>query len=178
MARREHSHGTTCRGGGSNRHSPAAHDHALTISTYTDAGPRLPLDQSPKPVEGCGDLDPDTGLPIRAEGAVPEVAVDPNNGNLYVAWQDTRFSGVDEIAFSMSTDGGVSWSTPIRVNQTPRSADVANEQAWVPAVHVAAEGTVAVLLRLPQQHPRCWHADRLLAGPLPPIRHNDLWRCR
>jgi hypothetical protein len=91
-----------------------------------------------------GAFDPDTGLPIRAEGFVPEVAVDRHNGNLYATWQDTRFSGVDQIAFTMSTDGGNTWSTPIKVSQTPPSADPGNEQAWVPAVHASANGTIAV----------------------------------
>jgi hypothetical protein len=51
-------------------------------------------------------FDPDTGRNIRAEGGLPEVAIDRANGNLYVVWQDASFSGVDEIAFSMSTDNG------------------------------------------------------------------------
>jgi hypothetical protein len=92
-----------------------------------------------------GAFDPDTGLPIRAEGSVGDYAVDPDNGNLYAAWQDDRFTKkVDEIAFSLSTDGGFHWSNPIRVNQTPRSPDTANRQAWVPNVHVARDGTVGV----------------------------------
>jgi hypothetical protein len=91
-----------------------------------------------------GAFDPDTGLPIRAEGFVPEVAVDRDNGNLYATWQDRRFSGVDQIAFTMSTDGGNTWSDPIKVSQTPASADAGNEQAWVPAVHASANGTIAV----------------------------------
>ena len=44
-------------------------------------------------IQFVGAFDPDTGLPIRAEGFTPEVAVDPNNGNLYATWQDIRFSG-------------------------------------------------------------------------------------
>lgn len=91
-----------------------------------------------------GAFDPDTGRPIRAEGGIPEIAVDPDNGNLYVVWQDSRFSGVDEIAFSMSTDGGFTWTTPIKVNQTPRSATAGNQQAFVSNIHVAADGTVGV----------------------------------
>lgn len=35
-----------------------------------------------------------------------DMAVDAENGNLYTVWQHARFSGVDEIAFSMSSDGG------------------------------------------------------------------------
>ena len=45
----------------------------------------------------------------------------PANGELYAVWQDARFNGgqSDSIAFSQSLDGGLTWSTPIKVNQTP-----------------------------------------------------------
>ncbi|HET6728008.1 MAG TPA: sialidase family protein [Jiangellaceae bacterium] len=125
---------------GSGNNPPGA---SLAYVRSTDKGETWSEPQVIHKIRFIGAFDPDTGLPIRAEGFTPEVAVDPNNGNLYATWQDTRFSGVDEIAFSMSTDGGVSWSTPIKVNQTPPSADVGNEQAWVQAVHVAADGTIA-----------------------------------
>jgi hypothetical protein len=125
---------------GSGNNPPGA---SLAYMTSTDKGETWSEPQVIDKIRFIGAFDPDTGLPIRAEGFVPEVAVDPNNGNLYVTWQDTRFSGVDEVAFTMSSDGGVSWSTPIRVNQTPRSTDVGNDQAWVQAVHVAADGTIA-----------------------------------
>lgn len=91
-----------------------------------------------------GAFDPDTGKAIRAEGGIPEIAVNRSNGTLYAVWQDSRFSGVDEIALSLSTDGGLTWSAPIKVNQTPRSAATANQQAFVPGVRVADDGTVAV----------------------------------
>ena len=91
-----------------------------------------------------GAFDPDTMRPIRAEGGLPEVAIDRASGTLYVVWQDASFSGVDEIALSMSTDNGSTWSTPIKVNQTPRSSTPGNQQAFVAGVHVAANGTVAV----------------------------------
>lgn len=89
-------------------------------------------------------FDPDTGRNIRAEGGLPDVAIDRASGALYVVWQDASFSGVDEIAFSMSTDNGQTWSLPIKVNQTPRSSTAANQQAFVAGVHVTPNGTVAV----------------------------------
>jgi len=46
-------------------------------------------------------------------GGIFDVAVYPDNGTLYAVWQDTRFTDVDAIAFSMFTDGGFTWSTPI-----------------------------------------------------------------
>ena len=41
------------------------------------------------------------------------------NSLIYVVWQDTRFTGDNEIALAYSIDGQ-QWTTPIRVNQTPR----------------------------------------------------------
>jgi len=84
--------------------------------------------------------DPETGLGVRTGCGLPASAVSPD-GNLYVAWCDSRFSGGarDDIALSKSTDGGLTWSAPIKVNQTP--VPVA---AFDPAVDVAPNGTVAV----------------------------------
>src|SRR5207249_1136434 len=49
---------------------------------------------------------------VRTAPGLPEIAVDPTNGNLYAVWEDSRFSGFahDDIAFSISTDEGVTWS--------------------------------------------------------------------
>ena len=86
-----------------------------------------------------GASDPDVGTPIRDGSILPQIAVAPN-GTFYVVWQDARFSGGtrDGIALSRSTDGGLTWSPPVRVN---RKLSV---QAFTPNVHVRADGTVAV----------------------------------
>lgn len=44
----------------------------------------------------------------------------------------------------MSTDGGFTWSVPIRINQTPTNIPLANQQAFTPSIAVAADGTVGV----------------------------------
>lgn len=90
--------------------------------------------------------DPDTGAPVRDGEPVLDVAVDPSNGNLYAVWVDARFSGFahDDIALSMSTDGGLTWSDPIKVNQAPTNIPAGDQQAFTPSVAVAADGTVAV----------------------------------
>jgi hypothetical protein len=73
--------------------------------------------------------------------------VDPTTGAVYVVWQDLRFGPRSSIAFSQSRDGGLTWSSPIRVNQTP-AADpgepAGNNQAFTPMVQVLKNGTVAV----------------------------------
>ncbi len=86
-------------------------------------------------------LDPDTGTEVRAGAGLPDVAVDPIAGTLYVVWADGRFSGGlhNDIALSRSTDGGLTWSAPVKVNQTTNDA-----AAFTPSVKVAADGTVAV----------------------------------
>jgi hypothetical protein len=94
----------------------------------------------------AGVTDPDNGNGISVIGAFHSTTVDPRNGNLYAVWTDARFSGgqYDSIAFSRSTDGGVTWSAPIQVNQTPNNIPALDRQAWYPTVAVAADGTIGV----------------------------------
>ena len=78
--------------------------------------------------------------------AVDRTAGSPGFGNVYAVWQDARFSGFtrDEIAFAMSTNGGFTWSAPVKINQTPANLLSGNRQAFTPSVHVSADGTVGV----------------------------------
>jgi hypothetical protein len=44
----------------------------------------------------------------------------PNNGNIYISWADKRNGGNDaDVLIVKSTDGGITWSAPIRVNDDP-----------------------------------------------------------
>lgn len=88
---------------------------------------------------GIGTRDPETGNAIRDSGFLGQIAVGAQ-GQLYVVWQDARFTnGVrDAIALSRSLDGGLTWSAPTRVN-----ADAA-VHALVPSVSVRADGTIGV----------------------------------
>jgi hypothetical protein len=100
----------------------------------------------------CPEPEKTTRCPIRAGDIIPEVAVNRSNGNLYAVWMDARFSTPifrwDSIAFTQSTNGGQTWSAPIKVNATPAAeepqTDVQNSQAFTPTVHVLDDGTVAV----------------------------------
>ncbi|MCY7388940.1 MAG: exo-alpha-sialidase [Burkholderiales bacterium] len=88
---------------------------------------------------GIGTRDPETGAAIRDSSFLGQISVGPQ-GQLYVAWQDARFSNGarDAIIFSRSTDGGLTWSLPLRIN-----AD-ASVQAMVPSVNARADGTIGV----------------------------------
>lgn len=87
-----------------------------------------------------GVTDPNTGEAVRTGDIIPEPAIDPATGQLYVVWQDSRFNGglYDEIAMSTSSDGGRTWSAPIRVN-TP-----SGRPAFNPSVRVNSTGSIAI----------------------------------
>jgi hypothetical protein len=92
-------------------------------------------------------VDPDDGRAHRTGDINAEAAVDPATGAIYVVWQDSRFGPRSSIALSRSGDGGLTWSTPIKVNQTPPAdpgEPVGNNQAFTPMVQVLNDGTVAV----------------------------------
>jgi hypothetical protein len=89
-----------------------------------------------------GVSDPRDGAPVRTGDIIPEVASDERQGtdNIYLVWQDARFTGGlrDQVAFSRSTNGGITWSAPVVV-----SANLAT-QAFTPSVDVADDGTIAI----------------------------------
>lgn len=91
-----------------------------------------------------GTITPNTQQPVRDAAILFDVAVDPTRGTLYAVWQDTRFRGVDEVAFAQSTDGGTTWSTPVRINKTPSSSNRLRRQAFLPSVVVGSGGALVV----------------------------------
>jgi hypothetical protein len=94
-------------------------------------------------LQARGTVTPDAGTPVREGAFLSDVAVNPNSGTLYAVWQDARFSGFDQIAYSESTDGGSTWTAPVRINLTPANANPLRQQAFLPSVAVA-NGVVGV----------------------------------
>ncbi len=86
-----------------------------------------------------GVSDPDTGAPVRTGDIIPYIAT--SGRNVYAVWQDARLTGgvADQVLFSQSEDGGLTWSPAIRVSQSPGSV-----QAFTPAVDVRPDGSVMV----------------------------------
>jgi hypothetical protein len=93
----------------------------------------------------AGVTDPDDGHGVRTGDLIPEIAVDNNSGSLYVVWQDSRFTGSEQVALSKSDDGGLTWGPTKRVSTVGGT-----NQAFTPMVRVAddgdadTDGTVAV----------------------------------
>jgi hypothetical protein len=135
------------------------YDFKISLMRSTDHGQTWQFADAPLPVADILPLldtatvpgarglpNPDGGVGIDAHNWFFDLAMDPANGNLYAAWQDARFSNFQytSIAFAMSTDGGLTWSTPIKINQTPETISVGNRQAFLPSIAVNQDGTVAV----------------------------------
>ncbi len=91
-------------------------------------------------LQSVGVVDPDTGAAVRTGDIIPDVSVDPVSGMVYIVWQDSRFNGGqhDDVVFAKSTDGGQTWSAPVRISQVPGVA------SFTPTVKVAPNGTVGV----------------------------------
>lgn len=90
-------------------------------------------------VQARGATDPESGTPIRDGANLGSISAG-RNGGVAIVWQDSRFSGGqrDGVAYSRSTDGGLTWSVPVQLNRVPAV------QAFLPAVHVRDDGTVGV----------------------------------
>lgn len=84
------------------------------------------------------------GVLLRTSDLTPSYNVNPKNGYLYVVWQSGQFRNdqLSQIALSTSRDGGLTWSSPVKVSVTP--PDSANPQAFNPFVAVNDVGEVGV----------------------------------
>jgi hypothetical protein len=140
---------STSRGSGI---QPSGQQSFISVSTSKDAGLHWSGFQqiaTLAPVQGCGveDVcDPDTvgapnPLPVRAGTEIPDVAVDPVTGRIYVVWADGRASGgtVPGVVISSSLNGRT-WTPPVRVADSPVGVASFNG-----TVAVASDGTVGVL---------------------------------
>jgi hypothetical protein len=82
---------------------------------------------------------PDDNFPIRAEDYLPDIAIDPNNGDIYVVWSDGRGTAIDKVVMAKSTDGGRHWSGPTVVDTGGPTV-----QSYNHSVEVTEDGTLVL----------------------------------
>lgn len=111
----------------------------LRIMRSTDKGSTWSAPITIAAHQGIGTVDPETGTPLR-DGSILGAIAAGRNGTLAAVWQDARFTGGarDGIAFARSTDGGLSWSAPVRVNGNPAVL------AFLPTVAIRDDGVIGV----------------------------------
>ncbi len=68
----------------------------------------------------------------------PAFAIDPGNGDQYMTWAD-YVSNDANIVFIRSTDAGITWSAPLRIDDAP------NGQQFFPAISATSDGRVSVV---------------------------------
>ena len=68
-----------------------------------------------------------------------DVSDGPGRGNVYVFASVVRLSGSDpgDVMFAKSTDGGLTWSDPMRIN-----SDFGNNYQWLGTMSVAPDGRI------------------------------------
>jgi hypothetical protein len=89
--------------------------------------------------------DPNTATrTVRTGDIIPQGTVDPDSGAIYLVFQDARFGPRSSIAFTQSLDGGLTWSPTIKINKTPTTVSLGNQQAFNPVVTVLDDGTIGV----------------------------------
>ncbi len=123
-----------------NQTDPGPGDSVIAVIRSQDKGLTWSQPIVINTLRSIGVTDVKTGEGLRTGDIIPDIAADQTTGTLYAVWQDARFSGGlrDGIALSKSTDGGLTWSAPMQVNQAP------NVQAFTASVDVADDGTVGV----------------------------------
>jgi hypothetical protein len=82
---------------------------------------------------------PDDNFPIRAEDYLPDIAIDPTNGDIYVVWSDGRGTAIDKVVMAKSTDGGRHWSGPTVVDTGGPTV-----QSYNHSVEVTENGTLVL----------------------------------
>jgi hypothetical protein len=125
-----------------NASAPLVRDQkvSITVIRSIDKGVSWSSPTSVATLQTIGVSDVKTGVPLRTAALLPSIAVDPRSGAMYAVWQDGRFSSGKRagIAMAKSTDGGLSWSDAVQVNQVPEV------QAFMPSAAVGTDGTVAI----------------------------------
>jgi hypothetical protein len=114
------------------------------ILRSTNRGQRWTLvDTRVAPFASANAVDFELGVPVRDAVELPSIAVNRTTGQLYIAWQDRNANSLGQVGvfIARSSDGGATWSAPVRVNQA--TSDTV--QTFLPTVAVNDQGVVGVL---------------------------------
>jgi putative cell wall-binding protein len=118
-----------------NRDDPSTVPHPIELAKSTDGGATF----TRTPIGDVGPAPATAPAPAGFSG-YPRIAVDPKSGALYVVYLGYNFGDLDTV-IQHSTDGGATWSAPLRVNDDPKGNGMRQLAA---RVAVAPNGRVDV----------------------------------
>ena len=79
------------------------------------------------------------GQPLRVGDYLPDIAVDPHSGDLFVTWADGLGGATNKIVMARSSDGGQHWTAPTVISHHNTA------QSFNHAITVANDGELAAL---------------------------------
>lgn len=111
----------------------------MGVMRSRDAGQTWSAPTKIAPIRTAQLFVPDDRFPIRAEDYLPDIAVDPTTGDVYVVWSDGLGTPIDKVVMAKSTDGGRHWSGPTVVATGGPSV-----QSYNHSIEVTEDGTVVL----------------------------------
>jgi hypothetical protein len=79
------------------------------------------------------------------DGIAESFAASPNVvGHLYMTYEDWNAAGQFDVKFVQSTDGGATWSAPVKVNDNAESTALGYTDQFQPSIAAGPNGAVAI----------------------------------
>ena len=79
------------------------------------------------------------------DGIAESFAASPNlPGHLYMTYEDWTSAGQFDVKFVQSTDGGATWSAPVKVNDNTESSALGYTDQFQPSIAAGPNGAVAI----------------------------------
>jgi hypothetical protein len=111
----------------------------MGVMRSNDAGQHWSAPAQIAPIQTAQLFVPDDHFPIRGEDYLPDIAIDPTSGAIYVVWSDGLGTSIDKVVMAKSTDGGRHWSGPTVV-----ATAGSNVQSYNHSVEVTDDGTLVL----------------------------------
>ncbi len=149
---------------------------AIKIARSTDSGATFG-----EPVTVAGVVAIGDGAEIQgfiAASEAPALAIGQgkkNSGDVYLAWANAAYSdkdsltttglyGMADVMFAQSSDGGVNWSSPARVNNDPEGGRYPFTDHFEPAINTDKTGRIGICFYDRRRDPYNFLIDRYCAS--------------
>jgi len=138
----------------------SGYPHSITATRSTNGGASWEAEQDIFSTDFFSDYIGSVDYKVYPYPAMDaDITGGPNHGNLYMAFCDRRSSGDLDIYFSRSISNGITWSTPVRINDDPIGNGAEQFHPWL---CVNPDGAIFVVFmdqRVPpvaEEHMNCF----------------------